>query len=111
MQKTMMKDASNTLSFLPDVLVTVTGDLYRIATIVSKHFTDEVAINPLDNPKSEKENMKDDLKMGLFVVESKIEFSNSILNQNRKKLKVILFLCKSENQRRNLQKSSIAIVG
>jgi len=70
------------------VLVTASGDLYRIATIVNPNFTDEVAINPLENYKVLEdrdffevlEDMRDDLDMGLFVVESKTEFSNSILN-------------------------------
>ena len=70
------------------MLVTASGDLYRIATIVNPNFTDEVAINPLENYKVLEdrdffevlEDMRDDLDMGLFVVESKTEFSNSILN-------------------------------
>ena len=44
----MAKLAANTLGYSDEVLVTGSGDLYRIATIVNKEFLDSVAINPLD---------------------------------------------------------------
>ena len=44
----MAKLAANTLGYSDEVLVTGSGDLYRIATIVNKELRDSETINPLD---------------------------------------------------------------
>ena len=52
--KKQAKLTSNSLQYSDEVLVTSSGDLYRIATIVNRNFNDNVAINPLEDNQQKK---------------------------------------------------------
>jgi hypothetical protein len=66
------KKTVKSLKYSNEILVSPTGDLYRIASIVNDRFNDNVAVNLLDEDETEVSEA-DALNMGLFVVSSSTE--------------------------------------
>ena len=98
------------------MLCTKQGDLYRIASIVDQGFDDDIAVNPLSDDDGNLKVEADILNMGIFVVKSKAQRavdggSDTKLVVDDKELKIVLFLCKNERDRSQLNAAGFVICG
>lgn len=98
------------------MLCTKEGDLYRIASIVDQGFDDENAVNPMADDDGNLMVESDKLNMGIFIVKSKAQRAFEIsdcskLVKDNKELKIVLFLCKTERDRSQLNAAGFAICG
>lgn len=98
------------------MLCTKQGDLYRIASIVDQGFDDDIAVNPLSDDDGNLKVEADILNMGIFVVKSKAQRAvdggaDSKLVTDDKELKIVLFLCKNERDRSQLNAAGFVICG